>query len=304
MQSINRRQFLRTSAAGLGAALIAGRLTGAAERPATYYDPVEVVKLGGTKIKMTRVGMGTGMHGGGRQSNHTRMGFENFNTLIKTCWYQGMRWFDVADLYGTHPFLARSLAQMPRKDYVISTKIWWRSGSLPEHERPGADAVVERFLKELGTDYIDIVQLHCLASKDWPTELSEYMTGLDKCKQKGLIRAHGISCHSLESLETAIAEPWVDTVHARINPFGAKMDGPTEKVEPVLRKLHEAGKGLIAMKVIGEGTFGNDGEKKDQSIKYVLQGGFIDAITIGFEKVEHIDDFTARARKVPVVTTA
>lgn len=250
---------------------------------------------------MTRIGIGTEMRGRGRESNHTRMGFENFNALIKICWKQGLRWFDSADLYGTHQFLARALKQFQRKDYVIVSKIWWRSGLLPERERLSADILVERFLKELKTDYIDICLLHCLNNNNWTTKLSDYMEALDKVKRKGMIRAHGVSCHNLGALKVAAEEPWVDTVHARINPFGVNMDAPTKDVEPVLRKMHENDKGVIGMKILGEGKYADDSQKKDKAITYVLQGGFVDAMTIGFEKPQHVTDFTARVRKVPKV---
>ena len=68
-----------------------------------------------------------------------------------------------------------------------------------------------------------------------------------------MIRALGVSCHSLEALEAAATEPWVESVHARINPFGMSMDDKPEKVVPVLKQLHAAGKGVVGMKIVGEG---------------------------------------------------
>jgi predicted aldo/keto reductase-like oxidoreductase len=123
---------------------------------------------------------------------------------------------------------------------------------------------------------------------------------LAKYKEKGAIRGHGVSCHSLEALQTAAIEPWVDSVHARINPYEMSMDGPPDKVAPVLQKIHSAGKGVVGMKIIGEGRLRNDDEKKDESIKYVLGLGCVDILNVGFEKVEEVDDFAARVRKVPM----
>ena len=105
---------------------------------------------------------------------------------------------------------------------------------------------------------------------------------------------------SLGALQTCVTEPWVDSVHARINAYGEKMDGPTEKVAPVLKALHEAGKGVVGMKLIGEGTFRNSDEKRDESVRYVLGLGAVDAMVVGFEKIEEVDDFAARVRKVAV----
>jgi aryl-alcohol dehydrogenase-like predicted oxidoreductase len=249
---------------------------------------------------VSRVGFGTGMRGGNRQSNQTRMGKEKFEVLLQSSYERGVRLFDAADLYGTHPYLAGALKKIPRKDYAIVSKIWWRRGGIPEPQRPDADVVVERFLKELDTDYIDLVLLHCVESEKWPEELGTHMNILDKLKKKGLIRAHGVSCHSLEALQACVSEPWVDSVHARINAYGAKMDGPTEKVAPVLKALHEAGKGVVGMKLIGEGSFRDSDEKRDESVRYVLGLGCVDAMVVGFEKIEEVDDFAARVRKVAV----
>ena len=296
---MKRREFLARSIAGVGGLLLGSGCTDATRRKSTTFDPYERVPLGKTKIKVSRVGFGTGMRGGGRQSNQTRLGKEKFEALLKTAYERGVRLFDVADLYGTHPYLASALRKMPREDYVINTKIWWRGGGIPEKERPDADVVVKRFLKELNTDYIDVVLLHCVASEKWPQELRKQMDILDQLKQKGIIRAHGVSCHSLPALQAAADEPWVDSVNLRINAYGKNMDGPVEKVEPVVRKLHKAGKGVLGMKLIGEGAFRNSDEKRDNSIRYVLGLGCVDAMVVGFEKIEEVDDFAARVRKVP-----
>jgi aryl-alcohol dehydrogenase-like predicted oxidoreductase len=303
---MRRRDFLASSIAGVGAVLLGCRLNPAQEQGPAVFDPYEWVPLGKTKIKVTRVGLGTGMRGGNRQSNHTRMGKERFEALAQGCYERGIRLYDVADLYGTHPFLADALRKMPRKDYVISSKIWWRRGGIPESERPGADVVVQRFLRELNTNYIDLMLLHCVVSPTWPDELSEYMNTLAKLKKKGIIRAHGVSCHSLAALQACVKEPWVDSVHARINPYAVQMDvrsiEEVPKVAEVLKALHEQGKGVVGMKLVGEGRFRDSDEKRDESIRYVLNLGCVDTMVVGFERPNEIDDFAARVRKVPAAT--
>lgn len=127
---------------------------------------------------------------------------------------------------------------------------------------------------------------------------------LHNLKQKGIIRAHGISCHSLQALQAAVSEPWVESVNARINPYGIKMDGPPEKVAPMLKKLHKAGKAIVGMKILGEGEFRNSNQKRDHSVRYVLGLDCVDTMIVGFEKVEEIDDFAARIRKVPITNKA
>ena len=299
---IQRREFVKRSALGLGGILAGVPLANPAESKPAFFDPYETVGLGQTKLKLSRFCLGTGMNGNNRQSNHTRMGKQKLEALLQGSYDRGIRVFDLADLYGTHPYLLPALKAIPRDKYAIITKVWLHAGGLPEAERPGAEAAVNRFLKEIGTDYLDLVLLHCMSSPKWPEEQRQHMDGLARLKDKGVIRAHGVSCHSIAALEAAAAEPWVDSVHARINPYGMSMDDKPEKVVPVLKKLHAAGKGVVGMKIIGEGKLRNDAEKRDESARFVLGLGCVDVLNIGFEKVEEIDDFAGRVRKVPRTT--
>jgi aryl-alcohol dehydrogenase-like predicted oxidoreductase len=301
MTKLERREFLHRAALGVGGLLVAGTGTGAAQqRPAvSRFDPFELVPLGRTSLKVSRVCLGTGTRGGNRESNFTRMGAARFEALVRESLDRGTRLFDVADSYGTHPFIAPALKGIPRDRYNVATKIWFApSGGIPEAERPDAEVVVARFLRELKTDHLDLVLLHCVMSSTWPAELRRYMDALSKLKEKGDIRAVGVSCHSIAALEAAAAEPWVDSVHARINPFGMSMDGSPEQVVPVLKKIHAAGKGVIGMKIIGEGRLRNDDERKDASIRYALTLGCVDVLNVGCESLAELDDLAARVRRV------
>ena len=122
---------------------------------------------------------------------------------------------------------------------------------------------------------------------------------LETLKAKKIIRAHGVSVHSLEAMEAASDNPWVDVVHVRVNPYGEAMDrkDPREVI-PVIEKLHKSGKGIIGMKLIGNGKFRNDSETIDASLKYVLGLGTVDMIIIGFEKPEQIDNYAGRITAV------
>lgn len=295
---IQRREFLAKSAVGVGAALWGTPLFAESKPAPRYFDPYEQVQLGKSKLRVSRFCLGTGMKGYNRESNHTRMGREKFEALIREAHDRGTRLFDLADLYGTHPYVLPALKGIKRDQYQIVTKIWFREGGLPEKERPDANVCVERFLRELKTDYIDLVLLHCVTSAKWPEELRKQMDLLAGLKGKGVIRAHGASCHSLEALEACVAEPWVDSVHARINPYGMSMDGPADKVEPVLQRLHAAGKGVVGMKIVGEGRLRNEPEKRDESLRYVLGLGCVDVLNVGCESVAEVDDMAERIRKV------
>lgn len=295
---IHRREFLTRSALGVGGALLGTPLFAETKPRAKFFDPFERVPLGKTKLKFSRVLLGTGMRGGNRESNHTRLGKAKFEALIREAHDRGVDTFDLADLYGTHPYVIPALKGIPRDKFQIISKIWFRSGGIPEPERPNADVVVERFLRELQTDHLDLVLLHCVTSAKWPEELRQQMDLLSKLKVRGAIRALGVSCHSLEALEACATEPWVESVHTRINPYGMSMDDTPEKVVPVLQKIHAAGKGVVGMKIIGEGRLRNDAEKRQASIKYALTLGCVDVLNVGCESTAEIDDLTAKVKLV------
>lgn len=303
---IGRREFLESIAAGTAGLTICGgaTLAPAESKPPATFDPFGEITLGRTKIKTSLTGLGTGMRGWMRKSDHTRMGLKKFTQLVRGALERGVRWFDLADLYGSQPLFAKAMKSVKRDKYTIVSKIWWKPKGVPDKDRPDADVMVGRFLKELQTDYIDIVQLHCVTSGRWPENLRKQMDLLEKLKKRGVIRAHGVSCHSMKALLAAADEPWTDCVHVRINPYGVRTDGKPEEILTAVRKLHAAGKGVIGMKIIGEGKFGDSDEKKDKSISFALGSGCVDTLLVGFEKLSEIDDFAARVRKIkrPVIS--
>ncbi len=294
---LRRREFLHRTTLGVGGLLVAPTLASARPR-ASFFDPYELVPLGRTSLKVSRFCLGTGMRGGNRASNHTRLGKDTFERLIRGAFDRGTRLFDLADLYGTHPYVVPALKGIKRDAFQIVTKVWWMKGGLPEPERPDADVAVRRFLRELSTDYIDLVLLHCVTSPTWPAELRRQMDLLSAMKAKGQIRALGVSCHSLAALEAAAAEPWVESVHARINPYGMSMDGQPDVVVPVLRRIHDAGKGVVGMKIMGEGRLRDDDERRDASVKFALTLGCVDVLNVGCESLAEVDDLAARVRRV------
>jgi aryl-alcohol dehydrogenase-like predicted oxidoreductase len=296
---LTRRQFLSTSfAAGAGTVLFGRSSASLSARSAPMPDnPFRLVTLGNTGIKTTLLGMGTGFSGYNRSSNITRAGVAE--PLIRQAYEKGIRFFDCADSYGTHKFAASALKGIPRDNYVLSSKMWVGEGGIPEPERPDADIVIDRFRKELNTDYIDLVQIHCMTDGEWTDKQKRQMDILENLKAKKIIRAHGVSVHSMEALVASAESSWVDVIHVRINPYGESMDNKDASVvAPVIEKLHKAGKGVIGMKLIGNGKFRNDSQKIDASLKYVLGLGTVDMIIIGFELPEQIDNYIVRLEKV------
>ncbi len=297
---LSRRQFVATLSAGAGVLALEKALPGLTDIPAAgRLNPFKKVTLGKTGIKTTLLGMGTGFTGGNRSSNITRAGVAE--SLIRNAYEKGIRYFDCADSYGTHPFTAAALKGIPRDNYTIGTKMWITRGGIPEPERPDADIVVDRFRKELDTDYIDIVQLHCMTSGEWTDEQKRYMDKLEDLKAKKIIRAHGVSVHTLAALEAASNSPWVDVIHVRINPFGASMDSKDPaQVVAIIDKMHKSGKGIIGMKLIGNGSYKDDSSKINEALNFVMNLKTVDMIIVGFEKPEQIDNYISRIESIKV----
>jgi aryl-alcohol dehydrogenase-like predicted oxidoreductase len=298
-KNVSRRQFFSSLATGAGI-LVLGKTEWAyaLENADKNADPFRIINLGKSGIKTTLLGMGTGYSGGNRSSAITRAGGTVAIDLIRYAYDRGIRFFDCADTYGTHKQTAAALKALPRENYSLGSKIWVGPGGIPESERPEANLVIDRFRKELSTDYIDLVQIHCMTEKNWTTRYAKQLDILDELKSKGIIKAHGVSVHSLDAMETAIESDWVDVIHVRINPYGEAMDHRNPAVvEPLIKKLHDSGKGVIGMKLIGNGSYRNDSGKIDETIKYVFGLKTVDMAIIGFERPEQIDDYAERLKR-------
>jgi aryl-alcohol dehydrogenase-like predicted oxidoreductase len=297
MSELNRRNFIAAAGAAAGLSVVPSVARAAAAPP----RPPQI-SLGNTGITMSRVGQGTGVHGGNRQSNQTRMGFEKLVSLFRHSYDRGITFFDLADLYGTHVYFREALRSIPRDEVTILTKVWWRydgkiSGKADPECKSICDTTLQRFRHELTTDYIDIVLLHCMQTPKWTEELEPYMESLNEAKEKKQVRAVGVSCHNLEALEVAAECPWVDVILARINPKGVKMDAATDKVVPVLKKAKENGKAILGMKIFGEGQLASE---REACIKFAQGLGLLDAMTIGFEQPEQVDDVLNLINQFPV----
>jgi aryl-alcohol dehydrogenase-like predicted oxidoreductase len=296
MKKFNRREFVSALSLSTGYLVFGNPLTGTLNRISN--DPFQLVKLGTSGLETTLLGIGMGFHGYNRSSALTRQDQSKALAVVQHAYDAGIRCFDNADAYGSHGLMAEALTTIPRDEVTIVSKIWTREGGIPELERPDANVVVGRFRKELNTDYIDLVQLHCMVAADWTEIEKRQMDILSDLKSKGIIKAHGVSVHTWEAMRAAVESPWVDVLHARINPYGIAMDKPEpEEVISLIHQLHDSGKGVIGMKLVGGGEYPQDEEKIDNSVRFVLGLGSVDMIIVGFEQYEQIDNYAGRMRK-------
>ena len=284
---MDRRRFLLAGSAGVTGAWVAHKILGSSALSNRLFGPefaapppltqkvaaFDTVTLGKTGIRTSRLAMGTGTIGSGHHSNQTALGMKGLSELLLNGYDHGLRFFDSADAYGSHPHVAEALKHVPRDQVTVLTKTFAR-------DPKSARADLDRFRRELGVEYIDICLMHCLTEGDWTERFQGVMDVLSEAKEKGIIRAHGCSCHSIEALRAAAKSPWVEVDLARINPIGSHMDASPQEVVRVLREMKAAGKGIIGMKILGQGDLRG---RVDDAIRYALSLGVLDAFTIGAE---------------------
>jgi len=287
---MKRREFLRHSAYQMGAAWLASQAFTkqvTATPLAGKFKATDSVTIGKTGIKTSRLAMGTGTVGSGHHSHQTALGIDGLSALLLNGYDNGLRLFDTADAYGSHPHVAEALRHIPRDKVVILTKTWARDPAT-------ARADLDRMRKELGTDYLDICLMHCLTEADWTERYRGVMDVFSEAKEKGIIRAHGCSCHSIEALRAAAKSPWVEVDLVRMNPVGAFMDSDPQTVVGVVKEMKASGKGIIGMKILGQGQMR---DRQDEALKFALSLGLLDAFTIGAESKAEQEDLIHRIER-------
>ena len=307
MDRMNRREFVRTTAAGAGA-VVGGVVPWAADAtepasglPATgkVLRAADVVTLGGTGIKPSRLAIGTGSNG----AEQRNLGARGLARLLRYGFDRGITWWETADLYQTHPHVRAALMKVPRRRVVVTSKVLTRDEKGAAKTTAEVRRDIQRIRKELDTDYIDILLMHCMSGPDWPEKMKGPMDVLSEAKEKGHARAVGCSLHVLSAVEAAAKASWGDVFLVRINPYAVNMDveRPEEvpKLEKAVKALHDRAGAVYGMKLFG----GTDphrrqcrlaGEQLDRSLRFALSRPYLAGFTIGFSREKDLDDVIRR----------
>jgi aryl-alcohol dehydrogenase-like predicted oxidoreductase len=287
---MNRRDFLARTAAAAGAAISLDRFPHHLFASPAPKNATDRVQLGPMKVELSRLAQGTGTNGAGGSSNQTRqLGLGGLADLFHAAYDSGVTFWDSDDQYGTHPHVKEALKSVPRDKVTILSKT--RASTEKEMR-----ADLDRFRRELGTDYIDILLLHCMMDADWPERKKGAMAVISEARERGIVRTHGTSCHTLDALKTAARTPWVEVDLARINPAQVAMDAAPETVIGVLREMKAAGKGVIGMKILGAGKLRST---VDESLQFALSLDCVDCFTIGSESRAEMLDLV---KKIPAAS--
>jgi len=291
---LNRREFLKSSAAALSVGFASRDATHAAARTAT-----DQVTLGNSGVRLSRLGIGTGSNNGQVQRD---LGQDAFTRLVHAAFERGVTYIDTAHNYQTHGMVREAIKGLPRERLFIQSKLPWDRPEFADH----AQDHIDRFRRELGTDYVDSLLIHCTTTNSWTTDLRFMRDAFDEAKAKGHIRVKGVSCHGLPALRAAATDDWVDVHLARINAQGHHMDGATGQwSEPGdrdaamrnIQTMHARGHGVIGMKLVGNGDF-KDAADREKAMRFALTCGCVDAVVVGMASIEQLDETIARMNRI------
>ncbi len=289
--STTRREFLQRTAALTGAALLSPGLLSAAQKPPAR-TAVDQVMLGKTGLKLSRLGFGAGSNSGHVQQ---ALGQRAFNDLIHYAFDRGITFFDCAQSYATFEWIAGAIKGLPREKLFLQSKV---SGQPQD-----ALKAIDRHRQVFNTDYVDSLLIHCMVKDGWTGEFRRLMDAFEEAKAKQWIRAKGVSCHSLPALRTAADSDWPEVHLVRVNPQAKHIDGPQQDwnkpgndIAPVLRQLktmHAKGRGVIGMKLVGDGDFRNP-EDREKAARFAMAQPEINAVLIGFKSRAEVDEAIQR----------
>jgi 1-deoxyxylulose-5-phosphate synthase len=292
LKPMNRRQFIKGTLTAAGAAIAGGAAPGCAAAPVRRTG-IDQVALGSTGLKLSRLGMGTGSNSGEVQFD---LGKESFKNLVHYAYDQGITYFDCAESYRTFEWVGGAIKGLPREKLFILSKIPGQPDDVLQ--------AIDRHRKVFDTDYVDALLIHCMIHKGWTDPFKRIMDGFDTARDKGWIRSKGVSCHSLPALRTAADAAWSEVHLVRVNPQGRRLDGEEEEVwndrvnsvAPVVEQLQAMkakGRGVIGMKIIGNGEF-TSAEDRERSIRWAMSRPELDSIVVGFKNRAEIDEAIRR----------
>jgi len=196
----------------------------------------------------------------------------------------GINFFDTSRGYqqGNNERMVGAALKGKRKDVILSSKA---DGSSKE----AALAELETSLKELGTDHLDIWHLHSKSSPESITD--ELVDALETAKKQGKTRFVGVSTHRLAAIAAAVVKGGkLDVIQATYN-FTVDAD-----MAAAVESLHQAGVGLVAMKVMAGGTRGRRTRPEMQrpgaltaALKWVLKNPNIGTTVPSMTDMDQLD---------------
>jgi 1-deoxyxylulose-5-phosphate synthase len=283
MANVTRRVFLQTGIAAGTLAVSGGLPLGAQGGRAT-----DLVTLGRSGVKVTRLAFGTGSFSGRLQRD---LGQEGFTRLVRHAYDRGIRFFETAESYGeTQKMLGVALKGLPRESYQFMSKVTTRDGIDPQQK-------LDELRRLANVEYFDIMLLHWQHTATWPADTARWQDAVLEAQSRKIVRCHGASVHGLPALRRVPGHKWLDVAMIRVNHTGKSMDaedyatqdpGNVPEVVSKVQEVHKAGMGVISMKLAGEGTFDRDDRRK--AMRFAFRNAGVDCVTVGYKSPAEIDE--------------
>ena len=283
MSNFTRREFLKTGLAA-GTFVAAGSLPLFAER----QTATDLVTLGRSGVKVTRLAFGTGSFSGEVQR---ALGQDGFMRLVRYAYDHGIRFFETAESYGEmHKMLVIALKGIPRDSYQLMSKVTTRDGTDPQQK-------FDELRKLANTEYFDIMLLHWQHTGTWPSDTTRWQDGILEAQSRKVVVSHGASVHGLPALRRVPGNKWLDVAMIRMNHKGKNMDaedyataglGNVPEVVGHVEEVRKEGMGVISMKLIGEGTFNR--EDRQKAMRFAFRDAGVDCVTVGYKNTAEIDE--------------
>ncbi len=258
-------------------------------RPPTLAEPASAqevrplarrVPYGGTGISVSRLCWGTGLMA---VLKHNLSHQDAARVLLRGL-ELGVNFWDTADGYKTHPHVGEALRQLgtdQRKEVVINSKT-------PAKDAQKAAEDVDRYLQEMGTDYIDTILLHGIETVDEFQNRQGALESLLKAKEAGKVRAVGMSTHlgSGAIMDTCADDPRIEIVLTSVNRDGLMLKQTTIADHlPLIKRVYDAGKGVCLMKTLAQGGLTKTPEQVQDAIRFNLRLPYAHSVCVGVNSV-------------------
>ena len=283
MANFTRREFLQTGLAA-GTLAVSGSLPLIAQRGSA----TDMITLGRSGVKVTRLAFGTGTVSGQVQRE---LGQDGFTRLVRYAYDRGIRFFETSESYDEmHRMLGIALKGIPRDSYQLMSKVTTRDGVNPQQK-------FDELRRLANTEYFDIMLLHWQHTATWPADTARWQDAILEIQSRKVVLSHGASVHGLPALRRVPGNNWLQVAMIRMNHTGKSMDaedyatqGPGKVAEVVthVQEVRKQGMGVISMKLAGEGTF--DREDRRKAMRFAFRNAGVDCVTVGYKSPAEVDE--------------
>lgn len=239
---------------------------------------MEMFRLGRTNLMISRTGFGA--------LPIQRITFDEAKAILRKAYDSGINFFDTARAYtDSEEKIGYALADV-RNEIILATKTQAK-------DKQTLFQQLETSLRNLRTDYVDILQLHNPKELPDPQDTESLYAGLLEARQKGMIRFIGLTNHSIANALQAAKSELYDTIQFPLNPLASEAD------LSLIGVCKERDIGVIAMKALSGGLITH------AASAFAFLRQYENVVPIwGIQELRQLDEFLALEQDSPVLDAA